>query len=46
MTKPLVRVCGCQRKAYLVLREAEKYVVKRAERSRNGGNNEGNEEAR
>lgn len=46
MTKPLVRVCGRQRKAYLVLREAEKYVVKRAERSRNGGNDEGNEEAR
>lgn len=28
MTKALVRVCGPQRKAYLVLHEAEKYVVK------------------
>lgn len=28
MTKALVRVCGPQRKAYLVLCEAEKYVVK------------------
>lgn len=28
MTKSLVRACGRQRKAHLVLREAEKYVVK------------------
>lgn len=28
MTKALVNVCGPQRKAYLVLEEARKYVVK------------------